>query len=377
MARKTGQIISKGDNKWLVRIFLGRDRCGKRKYFSHTVEGTKKDAQKFLNAKLHDSDLGISIEASNLTLNDYLDRWLHDVVRIRVSERTADGYAGLLDRYVRKPLGNKKIETLNTLDFQKVYADMQSRGLSARIVRHTHSALHNALKQAVKWDILNKNVVEYCELPKVPHTERRVLSQAESLRFLQQTATMPNGIIFEFALLSGMRPEEFLATQWKDLDFERCAVQVKRALVRHKGKWSFENPKTAKSRRTVSLPSALFQKLKSHRVAQNETRLKNGLVWENHDLVFCSEVGTPHSIPNLTYRYYRPILQKADLPRIRLYDLRHSNATLLLIAQENPKVVAERLGHSTVVLTLDTYSHVLPTMQKAATDKLDKMLYGT
>jgi integrase len=237
--------------------------------------------------------------------------------------------------------------------------------------------LHNALKQAVKWNLLQKNVAEYCELPKVPHKERRVLSELETQSFLEITSVMQNGLIFEFALLSGMRPEEYLALQWKDLDLEKCTAQVRRALVRHKGIWTFEKPKTAKSSRIVSLPKPLFDKLKIHKRKQNEIRLKNGLIWENHDLVFCGETGTPHTMPNLTYRYFRPILKKAELPQIRLYDLRHINATLLLLAEENPKVVAERLGHSTVVLTLDTYSHVLPTMQKSATDKLDKMLYGT
>jgi integrase len=105
--------------------------------------------------------------------------------------------------------------------------------------------------------------------------------------------------------------------------------------------------------------------------------LKNGLAWQNYELVFCSEVGTPLTVPNLTYRYFRPFLKECDLPQIRLYDLRHTNATLLLLNSVNPKVVAERLGHSSVVLTLDTYSHVLPSMQQMATDKLENMLYGT
>lgn len=254
---------------------------------------------------------------------------------------------------------------------------MQANGLSARIVRHTHSALRNALKQAVKWELLQKNVAELCELPKVLHIERRVFSEDEAQIFLETASQMPNGLIFEFALLSGMRPEEYLALQWKDLDLEKNTAQVRRALVRHKGIWTFEKPKTSKSARIISFPKPLFDKLKNHKRQQNEIRLKNGLIWENHDLVFCSELGTPHTIPNLTYRYFRPILAKAKLPQLRLYDLRHSNATLLLLALENPKVVAERLGHSTVVLTLDTYSHVLPSMQKSATDKLEKMLYGT
>src|ERR671916_510199 len=172
-----------------------------------------------------------------------------------------------------------------------------------------------------------------------------------------------------------MRPEEYLALQWSDVDFERCTAQVRRALVRHKKSWSFEEPKTARSRRTVYLPAPLLQKLAAHKRKQAEARLKLGAAWQAFDLVFCSDEGTPLSIPNITYRYFRPILTEAKLPRIRLYDLRHTCATLLLIAEENPKVVSERLGHSSVVMTLDTYSHVLPSMQKAASEKLGNLLF--
>jgi integrase len=153
-------------------------------------------------------------------------------------------------------------------------------------------------------------------------------------------------------------------------------AQVRRALVRHKKKWSFDPPKTKGSRRSVSLPSTLMGKLASHKRAQGEHRLKIGSEWEAHDLVFCSEFGTPHSIPNLTYRYFRPILEKAKLPQIRLYDLRHSHATLLLSADEHIKIVSERLGHSTTRLTLDTYSHVLKSMQEKTSSKLEGMLYN-
>jgi integrase len=370
-----GQIINRKDNTWVVRIFAGRDANGKRKYINKTIRGTKKDAQTFLNAKLREQDLGINIEASTLTLNELLDRWLESAVRPRVSPRTADGYASSLDRYIRKPLGQKRLESLQAMDIQKAYAAIQARGLSATVVRNTHSALRNALKQAVRWNLVQKNAAEYVQLPKVPHVERRVLTPEESQAFLDAADSMPNGLIFEFALLSGMRPEEFLALQWTDLDFERNAAQVNRALVRHKGSWTFEKPKTAKSRRIVTLSEPLMKKLAAHKRKQNEARLKSGAAWENNDLVFCSELGTPHSMPNLTYRYFRPILKSAGLPQIRLYDLRHSHATLLLIAEENPKVVAERLGHSTIVLTMDTYSHVVPSMQKNATDKLTRMLY--
>ena len=203
-----------------------------------------------------------------------------------------------------------------------------------------------------------------------------MLSPDEAVRFLKTSSAIPQGLIFEFALLTGMRPEEYLALQWSDVDFKRGRAQVRRALVRHKRDWSFEEPKTARSRRTVYLPAPLLERLAHHKRSQAEERLKIGPTWQAFDLIFCGEQGTPLTIPNLTYRYFRPILKKAELPHIRLYDLRHTCATLLLIAEENPKVVSERLGHSTIVLTLDTYSHVLPTMQQNASAKLEKLLYG-
>jgi integrase len=373
--RRSGNIKRKRDGVFLVSIFLGRDANGKRRYVAKQIKGTIKEAQKYLTAALRDKDQGIFVEPTSLTVNEYLNKWLDVAARPRVSRRTADGYAGLLERYIRGPLGQSRLDKLQPLDIQKVYGEMQVRGLSARVVRHTHSALHNALKQACKWGLIARNPSDLVELPKVLHKERRVLSPDEAVNFLESADVMPHGLIFEFALLTGMRPEEYLALQWSDVDMTTSATQIKRALVRHKKSWSFEEPKTARSRRTVVLPTPLLSKLAAHKRMQSAARLKLGVAWHAHDLVFCSEEGTPLSIPNLTYRYFRPILEKAKLPRIRLYDLRHTCATLLLMAEENPKVVSERLGHSTIVLTLDTYSHVLPTMQQQATARLEKMLY--
>ena len=206
-----GQIIKRGESKWLVRIFTGRDAKGKRAYLNKTIHGTKKDAQKWLTSTLRDIDLGVFIEPTSLSLGDYLDKWLESAARPRVSERTADGYADLLKRYIRESLGDKRLDKLQALDIQKVYGEMQERGLSARIVRHTHSALHNALKQAVKWGLLFRNPTDLVELPKVPHKERRVLSPDEAVSFLNAADEMPSGLVFEFALVTGMRPEEYLA----------------------------------------------------------------------------------------------------------------------------------------------------------------------
>lgn len=274
-----GQIYKRGDRTWQVRIFLGRDNNGKQVFHRKTIHGTKKDAERYLIAARREMDLGTFVEPAAISINEYLDRWLRDAARPRVSRRTADGYAWLLERYIRQPLGHRRLDKLQPLDIQSVYGEMQARGLSARVVRHTHSALHNALKQAVKWGLLSRNPSDLVELPKVPHKERRVLSPDEAFSFLETADVMPHGLIFEFALFTGMRPEEYLAVQWADIDFERATAQVRRALVRHKKAWSFEEPKTARSRRTVYLPSPLLQKLISHKRKQAEARLKLGAAW--------------------------------------------------------------------------------------------------
>jgi integrase len=157
---------------------------------------------------------------------------------------------------------------------------------------------------------------------------------------------------------------------------------VQRSLKRRKKSddlktWYFGKTKTKKSRRTVPLSSSLIKMLKAHRLEQNKRRLRLGTLYENHNLVFASEFGTPVHIENLRNRHFQRVLEEIGLPGfLRLYDLRHTCATLLLLAGENPKVVSERLGHSSVTMTLDTYSHVLPNMQKTATAKLEQMLFG-
>lgn len=180
------------------------------------------------------------------------------------------------------------------------------------------------------------------------------------------------------SVATGMRPEEYLGLKWSDLDLEKGMAIVRRVLVRRKGGgWYFGEPKTSRSRRTVPLPTTLVGMLTVHRRKQIEVRLKAGAAYQNSDLVFATGEGTPHNSRNLAQRQYHAILKSANLPlNFRLYDLRHSCATLLLVAGENPKVVSERLGHASVVLTLDTYSHVLPSMQREATEKLEKMLFS-
>lgn len=373
--RRRGGIKKRGD-AWLISFHKHVDSRGKRIDFSETVHGTRKDAERRLQQCLLEYDRGVLPDDPKQTLNDYFDRWHETHAKIRNSERTAYGDVAIYARYFRDTIGHKKLNALQPADIQRVYADLHKRGLGAQTIKHAHATLRKALNQAVKWQMLTQNPALHVETPKVERKERRVLSPDEAKAFIDVCRHQPNGLVLEFALLTGMRPEEFLAVKWEDLDFAAKTVKVRRALVRHKGRWSFLEPKTSRSRRTIVVPESLVHRLVIHKEKQTFQRLKAQNLWEDNNLVFCGVFGTPLSIPNLTYRYFRPILEKAGLPQIRLYDLRHSHATLLLAADENPKVVAERLGHSTIVLTLDTYSHCLPTMQKRASDKLEKMIFG-
>ena len=378
--RRTGQIIERGERVHLVRVYLGRDdTTGKRRYTNKTIHGTKKDAQMWLNATLREIDLGIYVEPAGESVNAYLDKWLDAAAKPRLRQRTFEDYTALLRRYVRDEIGHVKLSMLRPLDIQQLYSKMQMQGLSARVVRYTHAVLSSALKQAVQWGMISRNPAQLVQLPKQTRKEMHALSSEEVSRFLSACKTDRYGILFAFAITTGMRPEEYFALQWKDIDLEHGNVIVRRVLVRLTGGgWRFEEPKTARSRRNLPIPATMKKQLVQHRRSQLEEQMRIGSEYNKQDFVFATETGEPLMLQNLSVRHFKPALKNAGLSSsIRLYDLRHTCATLLLMAGENPKVVSERLGHASITLTLDTYSHVLPGMQKAAAEKLENLVFAT
>jgi integrase len=206
-----------------------------------------------------------------------------------------------------------------------------------------------------------------------------VLSAEEVARFQAEAPKYPNGFVLTFTLATGMRPGEVQALQWGDCDLGAGSATVQRSLVHLKGgRWEFGEPKTRQSRRTIPLPRSVARDLAAHRASQAAYRLQIRREYEDHDLVFAGRTGTPLDGQNVANRTLKPILEAAGLPRrFRWYDCRHTCATLLLAAGENPKVVSERLGHATVAFTLDRYAHVLPGMQERATERLEGILYGS
>lgn len=177
--------------------------------------------------------------------------------------------------------------------------------------------------------------------------------------------------LYVLAVTCGLRFGELLELCWKDVDFEARTLTVNRQLQRVNGTLQFQTLKTPRSRRTIALPELAVAALKAHRARQMEERLKMGELWQDLDLVFCSEIGTPLNESNVRNRSFYPLLEKAGLPRIRFHDLRHTCATLLLAQGVHPKFVQEQLGHARIGVTLDTYTHVMPGMMKEVAEKMD------
>lgn len=376
-----GAITKRGKDTWRIRIAFGVDSNGKRRTYSKTIHGSKKDAEKFLTAKLREKDLGVFVQPSSIDLNSYLDSWLAGTATQKRTKSTLNNYSDVLRLYVRPTLGPRRLADIKLADVQKLCIALSTSGKSASTVHNAHSVLSAAFKQAIREHLLAVNPCSGIELPKNEHKEMQALTSEEQKAFLEACKRDRYGCLFAFALVSGMRPEEYLGLKWTDLDFERKTASVQRSLIRSKAKgggWYFDKTKTNKSRRSMPIAETIFEMLKRHRRDQLEQMMLLGTEYERLDLVFANEFGRPLDLKNLRTRAFQRILKAAGLADrgIRIYDLRHSMATHLLAIGENPKVVSERLGHASIAITMDTYSHVLPDIQKDASDRQEKSLFG-
>lgn len=377
-----GQIIEKSKDVYLIRIESKKN--GKRKtLFSKTVHGKKSDAHKLLTEKLSELDKGLFVSSAKETIGDYLTRWLETVTKHQVTEATFENYKMIVRVHIKPQIGDVRLSDLRKADVQNFYNKMTTDGNGARTVRLTHAVLHSALNEAVRLNLISFNPASKSKLPKWVRKDIIVLTQQQAKAFSKAAEDVPQGCALVFALETGMRPEEYLALKWTDLNLDNGTATVSKTLKRRKKDadnrtWYFGKPKTKQSWRTVPLSAYLIQMLRAHRRTQLEAKLLMGANYEKHDLVFASEIGSPVHLENFRNRHFKKTLKAIGLSEnaLTLYGLRHTCATLLLIAGVNPKIVSERLGHSSVTMTLDTYSHVLPTMQETATEKLSSFLYA-
>ena len=380
-SRTAGNITQRGENTWLVRISLPADEAGKRRWYSKTVKGTLKDARQHLTEKLREMDTGTftpRTKASKQTLRAYMKEWVSNK---KANARTLHDYRSLIQRYVEEhPIGLVRVDQLTPAAIRRFYRDLQGRGLAPRTAQYVHSVLHSALEQATRDRLIPRNPEKEARnvLEKVERSEKQVFRLEEARTFIAAAQADRYAALWLLLLETGLRPGEALGLKWGDLHGN--VLRVQRSLKEPAGKgaaWRLEAPKTKRAVRSVPLTERTLQALKEHRRRQAEERLAAGQYWADgceSDLIFTSNVGTYLRQSNLHRRHFKPMLEKAKLPDMRIYDLRHSAASLLLALGENPKVVQERLGHSTITLTMDTYSHVLEGLQQQATSRLEQAL---
>jgi integrase len=283
------------------------------------------------------------------------------------------------EQYVRlhalPDLGKIPLTRLTPQHLQRLYSDRLKAGLSATSVHHLHAMLHSALKQAVRWTLVPRNVAELVDPPRVPRYQISTLAPDAVALFLTAAAGNRLEALYVVALTTGMREGEVLGLRWRDVDFAGGAVEVRGSLQRVPSGLVLAEPKTNRSRRHIGLTDTAVSALRQHRARQAEERLRFGAAWSNDlDLVFVDELGKPIEATKFLRNSFKPLLTAAGLPPIRFHDLRHSAATLLLGRGIHPKIVSEMLGHSQVGITLDLYSHVTPTMQREATNAMEAIV---
>jgi integrase len=373
MSRKVGQIIARGERRWLVRVYLGRDRETRRRaYHNRTIYGSLRHAQAYLTRKLHERDLARGVEGPQVTVDEFLDHWLKAAVKPKVRGKTYSDYATMLRRYIRPAIGARILASLSPLEIQAAYQVMVEKKLSARTVRYAHAVLRAAMRQAIRWQLLLADPTQGVQLPSQQRGEMRVLSTEQARSFLRTASHSPQACLFAVALTTGMRPSEYFALCWRDIDWNRGTISVIRTLHRNEGQWTFADTKRARSRRVVKLQMWVLDLLWKLKGRADEAGAACDSVFA--DLIFTTARGEPINEEYMVKKHFKPLLREAGLPNIRLYNLRHTSATLALTVGVAPKVVSEQLGHASAAFTLDTYSHVLPHMQEEAASRMEAAL---
>jgi integrase len=358
------------DKRWTCSLILP---TGKRKYL---YGKTRKEVQDKLRKAQQAVEQGTLVQSTAITFGSYLESWL-EARRSTIKAVTYTSYHSHLYRHVMPILGSAKLQKLTDAMLQHFYSHLLEDELSPNTVRLIHTIISTALDDAVKWKKIAVNPCKNVMPPRPEKREMRVLTPEQAQRLLDVAENHRLHCLLTVAITTGMRRGELLALRWSDIHFETARLQVQRTVSYvhpdqvHKHAYVETDPKTASSRRSISLPQFVLDALKQHRKRQLERRLNLGEKWQEHDLVFCNTFGGHYGL-SVLFKEFKQLLKLAGLPNMRFHDLRHSAATILLLMGVHPKIVQEILGHSNVSITLNVYSHVLPSLQREAMDQLDK-----
>lgn len=334
---------------------------GKRKFIYGKTKAVVAEKEKQVRKEYDDGVTGDPIN-----LGSFLKRWLNDSVKGSVSRKTWERYEQICRLHLIPEVGHIKVKNLNPLQVQFLYRRKLDSGLSPRTVQYVHVTLHKALKQAMRWGYVGKNVTEAVDAPRPEKKEINPLTPEQVGILLGGLETERDRALYTLAVSTGARQSEILGLIWKDLDLYRGVVSIKRALSRTGEGHVFVPPKSAKGKRSVGLIPRAVEALEVY---------KNNIEGVGpEDLVFPNGSGRPLDAYMVT-KPFKSICKRVGLPQTtRFHDLRHTAATIWLLKGIHPKIVQEALGHSTITITLDTYSHVLPTMQEKAVEAMRESL---
>jgi len=315
----------------------------------------------------------------SVLLGETLDRWLkHKSANRKARTRTIANYEWLLSTYVKPALGSKAIAEVSESDVQELYNDLLRRGIGAKTVRNLHKVLEPAFTRAIGWKLLSENPCKHVELPVWDRKEARYLTPEQTQAFLAAARQDKWYIAFLIAVETGARPNEYLALRWNDVNFDERSVRICRSLYWPPGGgFEFTKPKTQRSVRTKTISRQAIEALRQHRRVQLEQRMQTR-DYQDCDLIFATEIGTPLSWRNLGRRHLKPLLTASGIPEdgFSMYSLRHTHASLRIINGDSLRVVAEDMGTSVAMIDI-TYSHVPRSLQTSAAERLAGLLYGT
>ncbi|MDA8235953.1 MAG: tyrosine-type recombinase/integrase [Clostridia bacterium] len=368
-----GHLQKRSKNSWTIYIEMGRDTEGKRKRLCRAFKGTKKEAEKEMARLLLEIDSGQYIEPTKLTFGDYLLNWLTDYGKSNLANTTYYSYQKIIEKHIIPEIGGILLQKLQPMHLQKYYS-LKLDSLSKRTVQYHHRVIREALKHAVQLQAVTRNVADAVAAPKPQRPEINMPSIEKINEFLVAASEHQDWSIIYTTLLTGMRRGEVMGLRWSDVDFKQKVLHVRQTLQRlPKIGFYFAPPKSKKSRRPVVMPEALIEVLKNHRKKQMENMLEMGEHYQDNNLVFCRPDGTPEDPSRLNHRY-KDLVDGIGMNGFRFHDLRHLHPTLLMEQHVHPKIVQERLGHQTFIITLDLYTHSIPTMQREAAEKINESL---
>lgn len=352
----------------------GVDLQGRRIRDYITVNGTKREAQQILSEKLNEYNKGTYIEPSEITVDQHLEQWLDTYVRRNLAPYTVDGYTTNIKRYILPYIGTVKLQKLMPLQVQRMYDELQKKGYSPRTIRYAHTTLREALQHAFKMQLIPRNPADFVTLPKQVKYKAKVYEEDEVLKMLEAAKGSEMEAPLNLAVGLGLRRGELLALKWCDIDFEKNQITICRNLVYSNKEYIFRSPKSESGNRVIEMPSGLAAILKRHRKRQLEDKLFFGTQYVDEDLVCCRLDGSPYRPGSYSHKFER-FLKSKGLRRIRLHDLRHTNASLMLMYNVPAKVASQLLGHSSIGITLDLYSHVIGELQTEAARKIDTGIF--